>query len=863
MQSHRLAWVVALTALALGSAWADPVAPDSAPQAIHPQSGQVNVALDASGGVTVEWDSVPRALAYELQVGSPTFGFIIPLFTVQGPFTTFTVPHLQRGIGYIWQVRGKNAGGDGPWSQTLTFSTEPLKPPELVSPALTNIAPKPSVRFAWTEPNPPAFPASAPFPTAGGYTYQLQVCTDPAFPLSAFPPMPGFPPLPPYVIDMTIAAPFLTENIDTAMTGFSYGKTYYWRVKTAIGNTAGSEWSMARAFTTSPPPPSTITFLNPAPGAVDVPASPTLKWTDTNRPIIPGTSGTGGTLAPYWLRLATDSTFPDSPVPIPAMNLPPTAPYLINESLYDTTRVVTPALLPGTKYYWRVMVPVIYGGDESFASGSFTVMPLPPEMPVTIAPAAGASDVPLTGPLQWGAAERAKLYRCQIGTNAAFSDPATFTENTTAGLSLELNLLPSQVYYWRVRAENGGGNSGYSQVGRFLTLTPPPVPGAPIAVAPSGAINIPLTPILIWRSTDLALTYSAQLDTNPGLAAPLLSRTGLADTTLAIGPLDRAKTYYWRVAAANAQGAGAWSTVSSFATLPKPPASPILLAPDSNAVNLPDTLALICRSVPGAEGYAFKLAKIVNKANGPELVIVDSAAGPDTAHVFGPLEKGTTYLWSALARNAGGVSISNSTRAFGTLPELPSGVTLVFPSRGDTVTGDSLIARWHSAGPTAGRYRVQVAYDSAFVSPIGDSLILDTLKPITFAAGNGRYWWRVQAWNAAGWGPYGEAYWFQVDNPTTGLAGSLRITPGFGGGGAILRYALADASRVTISLFDVQGRDRGRPLDGIQAAGPHTLSLEGSSATHGWYLLRFEAKATRNPSAPGTFRKELPVFLGH
>jgi hypothetical protein len=326
--------------------------------------------------------------------------------------------------------------------------------------------------------------------------------------------------------------------------------------------------------------------------------------------------------------------------------------------------------------------------------------------------------------------------------------------------------------------------------------------------------------------------------------------------------LNRATTYYWRVAAANAQGAGAWSTIASFATLPKPPARPALLAPDSNAVNLPDTLTLICGSVPGADAYAFKLAKIVNQGTGPELVIVDSAAGPDTTHRFGPLEKGTTYLWSALARNAGGVSLSNTTRAFGTLPDLPLGVTLVFPSQGDTVTGDSLIARWRSAGVAASRYRVQVAYDSAFASPIGDSLILDTLKPIAFAAGNGRYWWRVQAWNAAGWGPYGEARWFQVDNPTTGLAGSLRITPGFGGRGAILRYALADASRVTISLFDMQGRERARPVDGLQPAGPHTLSLEDVPAAHGWLLLRFEAKAPRDQSAHGIFRKELPVFLG-
>lgn len=380
---------------------------------------------------------------------------------------------------------------------------------------------------------------------------------------------------------------------------------------------------------------------------------------------------------------------------------------------------------------------------------------------------------------------------------------------------------------------------------------------APVAMAPSGAINITLTPTLIWHTTDLAVTYSVQLDTSAGFAAPSVSRTGLTDTTLAVGPLARATTYYWRVAAADGQGPGDWSAVSSFTTLPKLPDRPLLLAPDSNAVNLPDTLTLICASVAGADSYAFKLAKIVYQPAGPELVIVDSASGPDTAYTFGPLEKGTTYLWSALAKNAGGVSVSNLTRAFGTLPDPPQGVTLMFPSQGDTVRGDSLAARWHSAGTTVIRYRIQIGDDSAFTSPLEDSLSVDTVRTLPFAAANGRYWWRVQAKNAAGWGPYGGSQWFLVDNHPTGLAGSLGIAPGFANRGAILRYALAEASRVTISLFDAQGRERARLADGFQPAGPHTLSLEDGLAAQGWYLLRFEAKARSGRAA---YRKELPLF---
>jgi hypothetical protein len=915
----------------------------------------MDVDVDSSGGLQLSWGPVAAADSYQVVLGTPPLINVIPQFNGTSASTSKVLSGLNKGIDYVWRVRAWNPGGYGPWSADLPFRTRPLASAELQAPAdgASGVAPKPFVTFAWKDRNPlstmPGMPGGMPLMPN---TYRFQVSTDPSFPDVPPPIMPGFPPTAPYLVDHTVSGK--TGTIDQGDTAavFAFGKTYYWRVKITSGGST-SDWSPTASFTTILPPPTTITLLAPAPGAINLPDLPTLKWTDSNRPTITIMPAMPPIPAPYWLRIATDSTFPDvapMPVGMPQINTPP---YVYNASVSDTTATPASSLQHGRKYYWRVMVQESNNGNGSFASGSFTVIPDAPDAPVHATPADEAINVPLTAGFSWHPGARAALYRLQISTDILFQDADSIRESTTPDTTFTAHLPAGRTLFWRVRSENGGGNSLYAPV-RSLN-TEPPVPAAPVLIdprndsvdvseyavlswqasagassyhvqisgdagfsslqvddsganalfysppslergsayywrvraknaggagewsetrkftvrppapyapypvyPPPGITNVTLSPVIAWNKVPFA-AYDMQVDADSAFANPIDSRTGLTDTTLAIGPLDPARTYYWRVRASNSQGQSAWLPPMPFTTRPNPPAAPALLAPDSNAQNLPDTVTLKWASVPGASAYTLKVTKTVLQNGVPAFFVIDSVVTTDTVRHLGPLDKGTLYLWGVNARNAGGESQFN-VRSFTTKPDAPGPASLASPSVGDTVRTDSVTLAWH-APATAMRYRLEVSLDSAFGTSVVDSNLLDTSKVIRYATPNGgRYWWRVQAWSlGGGWGAYGEARWFIVVAPPVSLAGGLRVTPGVGGAGAMLRYALADAARVQVRLFDPHGRLRAMPVDGPQGAGPHSVDLGAALPSRGWYWLRFETLPGPGRQA---LREERPIFLG-
>jgi hypothetical protein len=61
-------------------------------------------------------------------------------------------------------------------------------------------------------------------------------------------------------------------------------------------------------------------------------------------------------------------------------------------------------------------------------------------------------------------------------------------------------------------------------------------------------------------------------------------------------------------------------------------------------------------------------------------------------------------------------------------------------------------------------------------------------------------------------------------------------------GSALIRYSLPQAARVTLSVFDVQGRRIGRVLDRApQAAGAHVSPIDAGSWGQGCFFYRLEA----------------------
>lgn len=97
---------------------------------------------------------------------------------------------------------------------------------------------------------------------------------------------------------------------------------------------------------------------------------------------------------------------------------------------------------------------------------------------------------------------------------------------------------------------------------------------------------------------------------------------------------------------------------------------------------------------------------------------------------------------------------------------LPSKVTLLEPANGFTVTTDTILFRWMKTAPSVTRYRVQIARDSLFQNiALLDSMRSDTTAIARLLQFGLKYFWRVQAKNTAGWGPFSDVWSFTIPMP--------------------------------------------------------------------------------------------------
>lgn len=91
---------------------------------------------------------------------------------------------------------------------------------------------------------------------------------------------------------------------------------------------------------------------------------------------------------------------------------------------------------------------------------------------------------------------------------------------------------------------------------------------APVALTSpaDGEEDVSTYPTLAWDELTENTVYELEIATTPDFAAPLLTVSDLGDPVSDIAALSPLTTYYWRVRAFNACGAGEWSVANSFTT---------------------------------------------------------------------------------------------------------------------------------------------------------------------------------------------------------------------------------------------------------------------------------------------------------
>jgi len=186
-----------------------------------------------------------------------------------------------------------------------------------------------------------------------------------------------------------------------------------------------------------------------------------------------------------------------------------------------------------------------------------------PTAPVLTVPGDNSLNISTSQIFRWTAVPEARLYTIEFATDSLFSNIVLV--NTAGVNSTTASVLPGvTTCYWRVKTNNGGHESIYSQVWKFTTVT-----GAASLIYPSdSATNVFVNPNFEWSSVNGTTSYQLQVATvaNFNPFSLVFNQSGLTDTTQLIPPLLSNTRYYWRVRSFNGSTAGYYSAKYTFET---------------------------------------------------------------------------------------------------------------------------------------------------------------------------------------------------------------------------------------------------------------------------------------------------------
>jgi hypothetical protein len=512
-------------------------------------SSPANNATGVSTNPTFTWQPSPGATSYRLQV-SKNSDISSAIVDQEGiTETSYLVSGLEIGTQYFWRVNARNPGGPGEFSQTWNFttvSTQPIVSTQAVSGIGTTTATgNGTISYLG---DPPA--------TQHGHVWSTS--QNPTTSNSK----------------TELGVPSGTGAFTSSMTSLSPATTYY--VRAYASNTGAPVYGSQVSFITTPPAP---TLASPANGATDVSTTPTLSWNSV--------SGANR----YEVEVHGNSGF---------TNL-----IFQNQNVTGTSVSVSPALQNGTTYYWRVRA-ANDGGESGWSSRSFTTVVAAPSAPTLASPANGATGVSTTPTLSWNSVSGANRYEVEVHGNSGFTNLIFQNQNVTGtSVSVSPALQNGTTYYWRVRAVNDGGSSGWSSRS-FTTVVA--APSAPTLASPAnGATGVSTTPTLSWNSVSGANRYEVEVHGNSGFTNLIFQNQNVTGTSVSVSPaLQNGTTYYWRVRAVNDGGSSGWSS-RSFTTVVAAPSTPTLATPSDGATGVVTIPTLTWNTASGAESYNLQL----------------------------------------------------------------------------------------------------------------------------------------------------------------------------------------------------------------------------------------------------------------
>ena len=217
----------------------------------------------------------------------------------------------------------------------------------------------------------------------------------------------------------------------------------------------------------------------------------------------------------------------------------------------------------------------------------------------------------------------------------------------------------------------------------------------------------------------------------------------------------------------------------------------------------------------------------------------------DTVKTFAGLLKSKRYFWHVKVKSAAGVDLWSNTWSFvttTTVPPIPQLVSadFTFPNRADAIT-----LKWRKT-QYAEQYSVYLSTVKTFTSKLRTGYPTDTVMSFTSLTKGVPYYWKVQASNFVGIGP-----WSDVGNfTTTGVKEEEEIPtvysisqnyPNPFNPSTTIKFALPKSAVTKISIYDLLGREIQIVINKELEAGYHEITVNANNLPSGIYLYRMQS----------------------
>lgn len=182
------------------------------------------------------------------------------------------------------------------------------------------------------------------------------------------------------------------------------------------------------------------------------------------------------------------------------------------------------------------------------------------------------------------------------------------------------------------------------------------------------------------------------------------------------------------------------------------------------------------------------------------------------------------------------------------LLQLPSAPILVSPEDSlKEVTPPDILFIWQQSQPDVERYLFELDTTEQFNTSFIDSATVDTTYQYSSLQINRRYWWRVKAYNSAGWGNFSEERTFDT-YVTTVESEEIPIEYALGQNypnpfnpSTKIKYSVPQASQVVVKVFDILGNSIETLVIEEKPAGSYEVAFNASGLPTGVYFYQLKA----------------------